>query len=144
MDEKGWMKCKFQNVLRENPEGLLFLGSETEFILRLSTKTKNCWRHFKMVFKKVRGSLSSVCIRCNSWRSWGKLNVWNLTVVFSRQCSRWWCWCSKADLFFTHRAVLSLSRPWKYTRNKICLINRLFCRIGDDSFTLWGSLNKCP
>lgn len=23
-----------------------------------------------------------------------------------------------------------------HTRNKICLINRLFCRIGDDSFTL--------
>lgn len=48
------MKCKFQNVLRENPEGdlketlvslfmqLLFLGSETEFILRLCTKTKKC------------------------------------------------------------------------------------------------------
>ncbi len=35
-----------------------------------------------------------------------------LTVVFSRQCSRWWCWFSKGDLFFRHRA-LSLSRSWE-------------------------------
>lgn len=35
-----------------------------------------------------------------------------LTVVFSRQCSRWWCWCSKEDLFFRHR-TLSLSRNWE-------------------------------
>lgn len=35
-----------------------------------------------------------------------------LTVVFSKQCSRWWCWFSKQDLFFRHRA-LSLSRSWE-------------------------------
>ena len=82
-------------------------------------------------------------------------SVWILTVVFSRQCSRWLCWCSNADLFFTHRAVLSLSWSWtqhKYTNTQINLtlhrVNRWFFRFtsGDLNQHLtenpWKSFNS--
>lgn len=64
----------------------------------------------------MTGSPESPRVKSPPWEPWPRLGraVLVLTVVFSRQCSRWWCWLSIKEVPFVMCCSSSVD-PWTAT-----------------------------